>query len=126
MVSGALSVVLGLRWGIHGIVLGTAIEMFVTRSVITPWLVGLCTGIQPVAYMLRHVIFPGIKGCILPVLYALAVRNHVTPDYPSIFLHTAVFGLVFAIGFPWLVIDEDARRLLSEPSAFSRASDLSA
>lgn len=121
IVSGALSITLGLRWGIHGIVLGTGIEMLLARSVLMPWLVHLCTGIHPVGYMVRNVIWPGLKGALLPACYAIAARNHVQPEYPSILFHAAIYGVIFALGFPWLVMDKDARALLWNHLPFSRS-----
>ncbi|MBX7207587.1 MAG: lipopolysaccharide biosynthesis protein [Verrucomicrobiaceae bacterium] len=110
--SAVLSIILGLRHGMTGIVLGSGIEMFVSRGLIMSWLVQRCTGVNAARYLLGHVVWPGVKGALLPGVFALVTRHGVLPDYGSVLLHGAGYGVVFLLSFPWMVMDAEARRLL--------------
>ena len=110
--SAALSVVLGLRWGMMGVVLGSGIEMFISRGLVMAWFVHRCTGISAAGYLLGHVCWPGLKGALLPALFAWIAFRFVTPDYGDILLFAAGYAVVFFVSFPWMVMDAGARRLL--------------
>ncbi len=110
--SAALSVVLGLGHGMMGVVLGSGIEMFISRGLVMAWFVQRCTGVNAARYLLLDVLWPGIKGAALPALFAWIAFRFVTPDYGRILLFATGYALVFVLSFPWTVMDADARRLL--------------
>ena len=110
--SAALSIVLGLRFGMLGVVLGSGIEMFISRGLVMAWFVQKCTGLNSVRYLLCHVWWPGIKGALPPAVFAWFSFPVVTPDYGGILLFAAGYGVVFCLSFPWTVMDGSARRLL--------------
>jgi O-antigen/teichoic acid export membrane protein len=110
--SAALSLVLGLRYGMIGVVLGSGIEMFISRGLVMAWFVHRCTGISAAFYLFGHVLWPGFKGALFPTLFAWATFRFVTPDYSAILLFAAGYGAVFFLSFPWMVMDGSARRLI--------------
>lgn len=110
--SAALSIVLGLHWGMMGVVFGSGIEMFISRGLLMSWFVHRCTGIGAANYLLGHVCWPGFKGALLPGLFGWIAYRYVTPDYGEILLFAAGYAVVFFVSFPWMVMDAGARRLL--------------
>ncbi|MBS1616913.1 MAG: hypothetical protein JST76_00230, partial [Bacteroidetes bacterium] len=111
--SASLSIILGLRFGVMGVVLGSGIEMFISRGLVMAWLVHRCTGLNAFSYFLCHVLWPGLKGMLVPGLFAWCVHHMVLPEYGSILFYGACYGVLFLLCFPWLVMDPEARKLLS-------------
>ena len=110
--SATLSFVLGLRYGVTGVVLGSGIEMFISRGPVMAWIVHRCMGVNAAGYFFADVLWPGFKGMLAPGLFAWGVHHMVLPEYDSILWHGAGYGIVFALSFPWLVMDAEARAQL--------------
>ncbi len=118
--SAGLSIVLGLKYGMMGVVLGSGIEMFVSRGLIMSWLVHRCTGINAAGYLCGHVLWSGFKGMLLPGLFAWSVHHRVQPDYGSVLFYGACYGLVAALSFPWMVMNRQARSQLMKHLPWAR------
>lgn len=116
--SASLSIILGLRFGVMGVVLGSGIEMFISRGLIMAWFVHRCTGLNAFSYFFCHVLWPGLKGMLVPGLFAWGVHHMVLPEYGSILFYGACYGALFLLCFPWLVMDPEARKLLSSHLPF--------
>lgn len=112
IVTVVFAVILGPLLGLHGVVLGTALEMAIVYLFVLPWLVRKSAQMSPVAYLFGTVLWPGLKALALPALYALWARRWLTPDYPRLFLCGAGYALAFAVTAPWLVLDAGMRESL--------------
>lgn len=107
-----LSLALGLKFGLFGVVAGTAAEMFVSRGLVTAWLVGRCTQVGMLEYLTRHLLWMAAKAAALPALAGFLLLPWLSPEYPRIFLFIAVYGLAVALTFPWTVLDREGRAML--------------
>lgn len=110
IVTVVFALVLGPILGLHGVVLGTALEMSVVYLFIIPWLIRKLTQMHPATYLFGAVLWPGIRSLALPALYAWWARSWLTPDYGQLFLCGAGYTLVFAITAPWLALDAGMRQ----------------
>jgi O-antigen/teichoic acid export membrane protein len=114
-----LSLLLGPIFGLHGVVMGTALEMSAVYLFIMPVMVGKLARIHPVRYLLEDVLWPGIKALAIPMLYGWAFSSWLTPDFNRLFLFGAGYALVFAASAPFLALDKQTRafirRLLPKP-----------
>jgi O-antigen/teichoic acid export membrane protein len=107
-----LSLGLGLKFGLLGVVAGTAVEMILSRGLVMAWLVGRCTQVRMSEYLFKHVLWTAVKAAALPGVAGALLMPVLSPDYPQIFLFTAVYGLVVAITFPWSSLDQEGRAML--------------
>lgn len=107
-----LSLCLGLRFGLVGVVCGIAVEMVISRGIIVAWLASRCAKMGFWDYLLRQMLWSGVKASVLPCLVGFLMRPMLTPEYPSILLFIAAFGLAFVVGFFLFVLDGDGRRML--------------
>ncbi|MEZ0274774.1 MAG: lipopolysaccharide biosynthesis protein [Roseimicrobium sp.] len=107
-----LCIVFGLLWGFTGVVVGSAIAMFVERACILPHLLYKVTGIPPRTYVLKHLLKPALLGVAPAALFALITEPWLRPDYATILLMAAGYTIVFALTAPWLALDASTRGML--------------
>jgi hypothetical protein len=86
--------------------------MILSRGLVMAWLVGRCTQVRMSEYLFKHVLWTAVKAAALPGVAGALLMPVLSPDYPQIFLFTAVYGLVVAITFPWSSLDQEGRAML--------------
>lgn len=111
-VGALVSLALGLKFGLFGVVAGTAAEMIVSRGLVTAWLVGRCMPVGMAEYLVRHVLWTAVKAAALPGLAGALLLPMLTPEYPRIFAFIAIYGLAVTVSFPWTVLDREGRSML--------------
>lgn len=116
--SALLSLVLGLHFGLVGIVSGIAVEMVVSRGIIVSWLASRCSNLGFWDYLFRHVLFSGFKASALPCLIGLLLLPMLTPDYSRILLFIGAYGLCFGVSFFFFVLDKEGRQMLRRHFGF--------
>ena len=109
LVAVVIALALAPKFGLYGIVLGTALQMTAIHLFVLPSLVLRGAGIHRVDFLLNSVIWPGLRSLFLPALFAFAIRDWITPDYFRLFLCGAGYALVFALTAPWLSLDAEMR-----------------
>jgi O-antigen/teichoic acid export membrane protein len=112
IVSVIFALILGPLLGLHGIVLGIALETGIVYLFIMPWLVRKSAQMHPVDYLVGSVLWPGFRSLVLPAAYACWARRWLTPDYTQLLLCGAGYTLVFVVTAPWLVLDAEMRSSL--------------
>lgn len=112
VISLVLGALLGLKWGITGIVAGAAVVKLVERGFLVPWFVHRCIGVPVGRYMINSMYWPALKAMLFPALYAWLTLPFLQPEYPRLFLLGGGFALVFFLSFPWMVLDSGARQML--------------
>jgi O-antigen/teichoic acid export membrane protein len=116
--SALLSLILGLHFGLVGIVSGVAVEMVISRGFIVSWLASRCSDLGFWDYFLRHILFSGLKASALPCLVGFLLRPMLSPDYSRILLFIAAYGLCFGVSFLFFVLDRDGRKMLRRQFGF--------
>lgn len=115
-----LCTVFGILWGFTGVIVGSAVAMFVERGCLLPWLLHRCIGIPPRTYVFSHLLKPAVFGATPAVVYALLTAPLLQPDYTRILLLSAGYAAVFALTAPWLALDASTRAMLWRMLPFSR------
>lgn len=107
-----LSVPLGMAFGLRGVVMGAALETLLMYTVVMPWLVSRVSNLNAVAYLIRDVLLPAIKGAALPTLFMVWAMPRLQPDYFVLTCHGLGYVAVFLISLPWLVLDPEMRQVV--------------
>ncbi len=112
LLAGAAAIVFGLLWGLKGVAWGPAMEMAVIYAVAFPILVGRATGIPAMTYLWNLVLWPGLKGLLLPALAGWALLPWIEPDYQRLIICGSIYGLAMAVSSPFTLLDGEGRHLL--------------
>lgn len=107
-----LSVPLAHRWGADGVAAAFGLEMIVCYLGVLPWIVHRTMGLPMQAYFWRALLRPALQTLLPLGVLGWCLRNHITADYPILFMAGAAHALVFALVAPWLLLQPGDRRLL--------------
>lgn len=112
VLAGVFAVIFGLIWGFKGVAFGPALDMGVLYAIAFPWLVHKATGIPFLKYGWTSIVWPGLKGLMLPLLAAYALHSWILPDYPHLIGCGLVYALAMVISVPLCLLDKEGRALL--------------
>ncbi len=112
IVSAVLSLLLGARYGVNGVVAGMAIEMTASKLIVMPILVSWVIGISPIQYLACSLVWPAVKTMILPIVFVLMMNSYVISDYGRIGLIGAGFAACSIACFGLMTLSHEDRSKL--------------
>ncbi|MDB6119124.1 MAG: epsK [Verrucomicrobiaceae bacterium] len=112
VLAGVFAIIFGLLWGFKGVAMGPALDMGLLYAIAFPWLVHRATGIPFVKYGWSNILWPGIKGLILPLSAAYAITPWILPDYPHLVACALIYALAMVVSVPLCLLDKEGRALI--------------
>ncbi|MDB6138308.1 MAG: polysaccharide biosynthesis protein, partial [Verrucomicrobiaceae bacterium] len=112
VLAAVFAVIFGLMWGFRGVAMGPALDMGALYAIAFPWLVHRAMGIAWPTYGWNYVVWPGLKGLILPLLAAYAVKAWILPDYPHLLICGVIYAFAMVVSVPLCLLDKEGRALM--------------
>ena len=110
--AGVVEIVFGLIWGFMGVAYGAALEMTLVYAIAFPILVQRAAGIPALHYGWNLILWPALKGLILPLLAGWFLLPWITPDYTRIIVCASIYATMMVISVPLCLLDREGRKLL--------------
>jgi len=112
LVNLVLSLVLAKVWGMYGVAMGTAVELFLSHLLIYPLLVCRAIDLPLARYYIRGLGVPIFASLAVLAAWFLAVSRFLQPEYLRIGLLGIAQVIIFTPVVFFLVLKDDERRLL--------------
>jgi O-antigen/teichoic acid export membrane protein len=109
----ALSVFFVRRWGIYGVALGTAVEMFIFKLFVQPIYICRVVGLPVRTYLVDNILVPQAKAAVPLGLYFFLIRGAVRPDYERLCACVVAQTALFLPTAYCYIISADERRFVN-------------
>jgi O-antigen/teichoic acid export membrane protein len=106
----ALSVFLVQHYGMYGVALGTAGEMFLFKIFIQPVLICRAAGLSVTDYLLKTIFLTAAKTLVPLLAYFYVMSKYIRPDYPNMFSIVFIQSLLFLPLLYFAVLNRDMKQ----------------
>ena len=105
----ALSLLLVRRFGMYGVALGTALEVFIVKLFIQPRMICRVVNLPVRAFLGEAILATALKAAVPLGLYFWAIRGFVRPDYLNLTLCVGLQTVLFVPTAYFLIISREER-----------------
>lgn len=106
----ALSVFLVQHYGMYGVALGTAGEMFLFKIFIQPVLICRAAGLRAGDYLVKTIFLTAAKSLAPLLAYFYLMSGYIRPDYLNIFSIVCIQSLLFLPLLYFAVLNKDMKQ----------------
>ncbi len=103
----------GRLWGVSGVVAASALEVGICNTVVMSVLLSRVMNVSAGEYLMRWLIWPGIKGLALPLIVGFIVSPWIYDGYLGLIGSAGLYGLAMIISVVFVMMTDKDRSLFA-------------